>query len=480
MEGGAEQDHLLQIRELSAAFTAYEILCSPVHTEAITTKKQQSEFVNRVCKLANKADVIVLDWKMEDEKKITKGTTAQAIIDRLKVGNPGREVLVCIFSAEPSDIVKADDLSKENVCVFYVSKTGVKAYEELPNKICCKFSERHIGLLPAAALSAVKVIRDNTHRLLFKYSSENDAAYLSHRCLVENVEDAELFVTELLAASLGDLIRGNNKVINTVNDQHVTSWLDLRGGTFKVDDFEMPGIIKRKITNKVRKEWLNKGISNWLVKLSNSRKDPKLLKQKMKKWDSSHSLSLVKYFLNNVELDKAISIEADFSMLASHIFFDDSGKNINSNFVSLGSVIKNTKSKDKYYLCLQPVCDSVRLNGGKIPFLFLSLKKCDKPTDARSGFHIVVKENNNDVFLKISENNSHLKVIELVPDVSSKKVVSKTKGLIKGYINGQENEFSLLAQLRREHAHRISTKFIHNVTRVGLNEPEWLRRHGTV
>ncbi|MBK5276468.1 MAG: hypothetical protein JJE30_15670 [Desulfuromonadales bacterium] len=479
-ENVSDIDHSLYLGRLSQACSDMGMLCSPVFTSQISSEQEKNYLVDKVIMLSNKADVIVLDWEMEvPSGSIDMGATAQSIVEKLKSINKDRELLVCIFSAADVDKINPDALSGEHVIVFYVNKNEKMAYEGLPDLICKKFSDVHSGLMPAAALSAIKVVRDNSHRLLFKYSSDNDAAYLSHRCLVENIDDAELFVTELLAASFGDLVRGNNTVIETVNDQKINSWMELRSVSFKDSNFEIPGVIKRKITNKTRKEWLNKGISSWLIKICESRKDSKTVKQKMKKWDSSHSLSLVEYFQENIDLDKTISIEAAFSRLASHIFFDESGKKINSNFVTLGSVIKNNKSKDKYYLCLQPVCDSVRLVGSKIPFLFLSLKPCEKPSDARGGFHIVVKDNDKDVFLKISEKNSHLKVIEFTPDPLSKKVNSKTNDLVNGYVNSQVIEFKLLAQLRREHAHRISTKFIHNITRVGLNEPEWLRRHGT-
>jgi hypothetical protein len=479
-ENGSDVDHSLYLGRLSQACSKMGILCSPVFTSQISSEEAKVKLIDKVVMLSKKADVIVLDWEMEDQSgPIVLGATAQSIVEKLKSINKDRVLLVCIFSAADVDKINPDSLSGEHVTVFYVNKNEEMSYEGLPDRICKKFSEAHFGLMPAAALSAIKVVRDNSHRLLFKYSSDNDAAYLSHRCLVENSDDAELFITELLAASFGDLIRGNNAVIETVNDQNINSWMELRGASFKDLSFEIPGVIKRKITNKIRKEWLNKGISNWFNKICESRNDSKIIKQKMKKWDSGHSLSLVEYFQENMNLDKTISIEANFSRLASHIFFDEAGKKINSTFITLGSVIKNNKSKGKYYLCLQPACDSVRLVGSKIPFLFLSLKPCDKPSDARGGFHIVVKDNDKDVFLKISEKNSHLKVIELTPDSSSKKVNSKTNGLVNGYVNSEVIEFKLLAQLRREHAHRISTKFIHNITRVGLNEPEWLRRHGT-
>lgn len=474
-----DDSHILKIKELSQAFSANDILYSPIYTEPISSKELQDIFVAKVCRLANKADVIVLDWQMEAAASAVEiGTTAQRIIAKYKSDNPDRDILVCIFTAEPENKIGIKLLSKDNVKVFYVSKRETGNYERLPEMIFREFAKRHEGLLPAAALTAIKVIRSNTHRLLRKYSPDKDAAYLSHRCLVENVNDAEFFVTELLAASFGDLVKGNEKIINTVCENTLRDWLDSRKDYFINDKFTIAGLLNKKITNAIRNEWIKKGISNWVKGECKNRKRPKDIKQKLKKWETNHSLSLAKFFTNKTDAKDLISMEACFSRFASHVFFDDAEKNVSTTFITLGSLLKKNNS-NKYYLCIQPVCDSVRLEAKKSKFLFLSLESCEISDESRAGFHIVV-DDNKDVFLKVCESTSRLTVFEFSAEKPSGKVLSKANSIIKGFENSTQVEFKMLAQLRSEHAHRIATKFMHNITRVGLDEPEWLRRHSTV
>jgi len=195
--GDFNNSHLLKIKELSLAFSESDILFSPVYTPSLSTEDEQLAFVGRVCRLARKADVIVLDWELEKkDSQLEMGTTARQIIDKYKSDNKDRDILFCIFSAKNKETVNPSDLSDGNVFVFYVSKKDMDAYSDLPNKIVSNFAKRHEGILPSAALSAIKVIRDNTHRILSLYSAERDTSYLSHRCLLPRPEDAEVFATE--------------------------------------------------------------------------------------------------------------------------------------------------------------------------------------------------------------------------------------------------------------------------------------------
>lgn len=470
--------HVLRIKELSDSCSSLGILCSLVNTDAISDAGQQTALAEKIVKLSRKADVIVLDWELEQQGSgIDKGATATCIIDKLKSDNKDRLVLVCIFSAEPERNINIKNLGGDHVKVIFVSKTAVNAYEELPSKMCKIFSEMHFGLLPAAAMSALQIIRDNTHRLLSQYSSGNDAAYLSHHCWLGHPGDAEVFITELLAASFSDLIRGNENVMKSVNIDTLGKWLESKKTSLKDIELKIPGISKRKINHKIRQQWLQKGVSSWLKEECNKKKNGKELKRKLKQWETSHSISLISYFDNIVDKDKILKKEADFARFGSHVLFDKPDKNPNSCFLTLGSIIKK-KGSNKYFLCLQPVCDSVRLNNEKNKFIFISLGKCEKCNDIRAGFHIIVHDKS-DVFLKVSEKTSQLKIFEFVPETLTGKVVVRTNDDINGFENNLATQFTMLAQLRNEQARRIATRFLHDITRVGLNESEWLRRHGT-
>ena len=149
-----------------------------------------------------------------------------------------------------------------------------------------------------------------------------------------------------------------------------------------------------------------------------------------------------------------------------------------AHFLTLGTIFK--KSNSEFYLCIQPLCDSVRLKP-KNQFLFLKLEKqgTKKDLDDRKGFNIVVNDGN-DIFLKIDEKISKLQVFTFIPSDETDRVLVNN-GITINAKSSDNTDVSLtyLAQLRQEHARRISTSFLHKITRVGLDESEWLRRHGT-
>lgn len=476
-----DDSHVLKIRRLSSAFSANDILCSPIYTDPILVEEQQTEFVNKVCRLANKADVIVLDWQMEAAVgPVEMGTTARKIIDRYKSDNPDRDILVCIFTAESEDKVNADQLSQDNVKVFYVWKKETDSYEGLPQKIFHQFAERHEGLLPSAALSAIKVIRDNTHRIISRYSSSNDAAYLSHRCSIHKPDDAEIFATEIIAATISDLIRGNEYVTNKLRMEVLLHWLEAKQEQVGNIDFSLrEPTFTKEIDVATRVAWLSNGLLPWLKGLLcvPGTVNADELEEAIDKWDKASAKCLVSYFTNGIDEKTAFAKEAEFAKLTLHAMSDVTTPNM-AHFLTLGTIFK--KSNSEFYLCIQPLCDSVRLKP-KNQFLFLKLEKqgTKKDLDDRKGFNVVVNDGN-DIFLKIDDKISKLQVFTFIPSAGTDRVLVNN-GITINAKSSDDKDVSLtyLAQLRQEHARRIATSFLHKITRVGLDESEWLRRHGT-
>ncbi len=479
--GSRDDDHVLKIKKLSQAFSANDILCSPIYTEPISSIELQDTFVAKVCRLANKADVIVLDWQMEvKEGSVDMGTTAQRIIAKYKSDNLDRDILVCIFTAEEAGKVQAEELSGDNVKVFYVFKKD--GYDKLPDRIFSEFAKRHEGLLPSAALSAIKVIRDNTHRFLSLYSSEHDPAYLSHRCLLSRPEDAEIFATELMAATLEDLMRGNEGITNNLNSDILKAWVNDKCKDFEEKDFPVKKFETAKINNTERQKWLEIGIVQWMHSnlKANQGVDEKKKKTEIENWERNIAKGVAEYFVKAGTAADEFIRQSAFAKLTAHAFADAVNNNA-ATFLSLGSILKN--SSDEYFLCIQPLCDSVRIKSHK-KFLFLKLeRKLFDITDNNSKtFHLIVNDiDHGEVYLKISEEISTIENYWFSATPGNDKVILKISESITGKLSeAADVDFTFLAQLRTSKAQKIAMSFLHQITRVGLDESEWLRRHGTV
>jgi CheY-like chemotaxis protein len=477
-----DDSHALKIRRLSLAFSAKNILCSPIYTDPILTEEQQTDFVTKVCRLANKADVVVLDWQMEAiTGSVKMGTTARQIIDRYKSENRDRDILVCIFTAETKDKVDVDKLSRDNVKVFHVWKKETYSYEDLPGKLFGEFAKRHEGLLPSAALSAIKVIRDNTHRILSLYSSEHDSAYLSHRCLLPRPEDAEVFATELMAATFEDLMRGNEAITKNLSFDILKLWVDSKCNGIEEKSISVKKCELATINNPERQHWLESGIVQWMhrnlkanIGVDNTKKTSEI-----ESWERRTAKGVAEYFIKDGTITDEFSRQSSFAKLTSHAFADAINNNA-STFLSLGSVLKH--GLNDYYLCIQPLCDSVRLKPGK-KFLLLKLERkiFDVADNNTKSFHLIVNDGDNgDVYLKVSEEVSAVEVYWFSASAGNDKVILKIGEPVTGKINETtEIEFKFLAQLRASKAQKIAMNFLHQITRVGFDESEWLRRHST-
>lgn len=479
---GPEVDHSLYLGRLSQACSNIGLLCSPVFTSQISSEDAKNKLVDKVVMLSNKADVIVLDWEMEvPSGSIDMGETAQSIVDKIKSINKDRVLLVCIFSAADIEKIKPDALSGEHVTVFYVNKNSEMAYEKLPEHICNKFSDMHSGLMPAAALSAIKVIRDNSHRILSLYSSVNDAAFLSHRSYLSRPEDADVFATELMAATFDDLMRGNEAITKCFSNDVLKAWVDINCNDLQDKEFKVKKLDTIKVNNEKRKLWVEIGITKWMHNNLNAGGD-KAKGDTINKFGKDSTKSLVGYFSNELTEETEFARQTSFAKLTSHSFADAVNNNA-ATYLSLGSLLKNENGE--YFMCVQPLCDSGRLKAGHVnKFIFIKLEKKEfslADDGNKKGFNIVVSDGeNNDVYLKACEEISTLDVFWFSASPGNDKVIMKIGELVQGKQNETADvKFTFLAQLKSSQAQRIAMKFLNKVTRIGLDESEWLRRHGT-
>ena len=332
-------------------------------------------------------------------------------------------------------------------------------------------------------MSAIKVIRDNTHRILSLYSYEHDAAYVSHRCLLSRPEDAEVFATELMAATFEDLMRGNEAITKSLCCDVLSAWVDTKCHSIPDTDLNINSNYEiLKINNSIRKEWLKNGITKWLhTNLSLKQGKTSNKTTVIESWERHTAKSVLNHFSNGCSPQDEFSRQASFARLTSHAFAD--AININaSTFLGLGSILRS--ESNEYYMCIQPLCDCVRLKPGSTSkFLFLKLEK--KEVDWADGkdkrFDLLVTDGNpGDIFLKVAEHISNIDVFQFVPPAGNDRIIMK----IGEAVHAKQNEttdinFTFLAQLRSSQAQRISMRFLHKLTRIGLDESEWLRRHGT-
>jgi hypothetical protein len=189
----------------------------------------------------------------------------------------------------------------------------------------------------------------------------------------------------------------------------------------------------------------------------------------IKKLDSYERNNLkedtVKCFSYNNEMNN--EIHEEFSILTHHKSRFIS--NIFLPILTLGTVLKNEKSE--YLICIQQKCDSVRIDKNR-NFLFLPLDV----VYGNGSFDFLSKEDNEYIKLKIINNSYQLKVIEF--KATDRGIVEAQKNDFKLYFNGSDrSQYLWLFDLKESHAQKISNEYAATLSRVGIDQSEWLRRN---
>ena len=95
--------------------------------------------------------------------------------------------------------------------------------------------------------------------------------------------------------------------------------------------------------------------------------------------------------------------------------------------------------------------------------------------DGNSKFHFVVEENEFTKLRMIKE-AFELRTIKFTPQVESQLILANESNGNYYFESNHGERFLWLADLKDSHAQREVHKFANQVSRVGLDESEWLRR----
>ncbi len=471
-------EHSLDAQAIINSFAEKGIVCSVIKPTKDLT------LANTTQKLASSADIIVLDWSLDGAED--KGTKALKILEHISKAateTPRQVRLFIIYTGEPdiTDIAERIKTAIESelhvnvnngedftlkfgsirISIFvkpytyippeYQSRTV--AFSELAERVTTEFARMTAGLVSNVALEAMSCIRKNTSRLLERFKPELDPAYLTHRFLQPTPEDAEELLITLLAAEI-EAILEDEKVGRAASSDPISSWLDAN------EISEIEPFSGKKLDQAQLSQLVEKGLSGLPDKFFNrTQKDTLHI-------NLTASLSKV---TGTADLD------AKFAILTNlRSFYENSVRQL-----TLGTIVKRISSETEvlpeaeYYLCIQPVCDAVRLDGARA-FLFIPLVvRNDK-------FSIVIREVSlgKETFIRLHPKfkTFHLKLIEFGPRNGEDRIVSIQSEGTYHFKDVGGRAYEWLGELRSENGLRNLRDLSDEMSRVGLNESEWLRR----
>lgn len=438
-----------------------------------------------------KADVVVLDWDlkltdtsnfdpMADDESEKRGQYTKSLIKKL-VDYSGKEKvkLIIIYTGETDvekitgDIhkyIQSDEyvLNNSTLCVqnsnlkiIVRAKEGAKVvehhkdkiieYNKLPELITIEFATLTMGLLPNYALSAITAIRDNTSNILGVFSKDIDPAFLGHYVSISDCNDAISMLSEIFGSAITDLIDSSNFNIKTWIDK----WLTQKGtGPFETKI----GNNKLNVSGTVLKNIVNSSELSFKTKLKNAgfsgvKGNDDELKRDATKLFIEHS------DMPNYKLAKLIQ--------HSNLFSPSKAPRLTT-----GTIVKYKGENDwSYLLCIQQRCDSVRIPKEGRTFLFLPLTQNTKGTAVVVGEmkHMIVKKESHSVELH-----------EFIPENDKESSITAKQYEQIGYaFKDKTGKYYIwVAELKEMFAQNIVTTYASQLSRVGIDDSEWIRLVG--
>lgn len=484
--GDASAAHL-NAKALTDAFLAAEVICG-VHKP---TAGEDS--VALAVRAAKRADIVVVDWYLQNHssakaKAIIKGVLKSDVQER------GRLRLVAIYTSEPGrgDVAKElwealeedEDLrgcltlAGTTICsrdtrICVVNKEGTRAGKDLlpvpepnlPEHLLREFVKLTDGLLANFAVSAVAAVRRGAHHVLARFRKELDGVYLAHRISVKTPEEAEDMALERVAIELSSLVENANVTGRTLEAAVIDTWLEDRTSGDRVF-----GIRTSQLPIELLKE-LVRGGAKRLSNKSGQEPVPNTNKAPVSK------KTIVEAFYPDVDTARAAARE--FARLTSykrevgHVRLDEFRPRL-----TLGALVKVRRDlaaaqlyqeiEGDFLLCVQPRCDSVRLDGLRaFPF---QQAKYDKDK-----FNLIVDERGADGYLHLDTRPMGTIMLRFQPDEGNSSILAERDGDSYLFRDEQGRVFEWVGDLDDMKAQRFASDIGANMHRVGVDEFEWVR-----
>ncbi len=481
-----EEDPAPDSYDIVNSFAKKQIVCSLYQPK----KEAKVSPASDIFPLCRAADVVIVDWdlfgdKGERARELIDGLIAQAVRDV-----PEQLRLILVYTQEANLFGVANEiyekvhptigdsfqpLPEEDGLAFHTENSRIAVLGK-PGRERADTDARHIvdeadladiairefaklasGILHAATLLGLSEIRKNSRKILSRFSSDLDPAFLTHLAMCLPEEDASSHVIPLLVSEI-EAVLEDALPAPLVPEKLLKDWCKnvWQPGAHLDQLFGQNGLDHRKIAEDIcAKGFKQAQKENNAIPNMNAEKD------RTKKVRRASKILLPK--------EDSDSHHRFSHLMASRTFYGDG-----SRVLKLGSIVHD-RDQDQFLLCIQPICDSVRLKEPRV-FVFVQMSK-GGPDNGNSASHVIFKSDNSAIELVYHPKSYLCFATKFTPEKASQEVVAGKDENDELYFTDSEGKrYYWIDQLRTSHAQRAVERFASDLSRVGLTESEWLRR----
>jgi len=479
----------LNARILSQAFLDRRMICGLYRPES------GEDMVTRASGAAEAADIVVVDWHLETGKSQPAKDIILNVLQK-DVEEKGRLRLIAIYTSqagrEAIAVELLSDIEQNGVLKGRFERSGAVisdattrivvlnkrstpeaadreevTEERLPERLVIEFAELTTGVMPSFALSSVAAIRKGAHHVLSLYTSQLDGAFVAHRCGIPHPEDSKAFAVDMMASELRNLIEVADVAGETLNENVIGAWIQNKvdaGEHFRTDRADVSAdLVKGFISGGAKAVQMSAehqtGFKNQDGALG---KDHKV---------TSGTLSRIFY----PSADAAREGVQELARLST--FQREPHRTRLPEFwaprLTLGSVVQRLDEEGEILLCVQPRCDSIRLDE-ETAFPFQTVGK-------DVNFNLIVRDIAGvDQSTWVNLKPRDAKMVRFGVDASQKAVFAQRDAETGRYVftAATGETFAWLGDLKAMKAQRWASELGTRVQVVGIDELEWLRQAG--
>jgi len=475
----AIEDHPLDSKSLIDAFADKGIICSVIAPLA------NEEIQMRVLKAASRADLLVLDWELHRDGGKTALALIKGVLQQDAEANRRRLRVIAVYTGQP-DLLKVMlriakhlelDGDTHNDGGLTLAKDGFRVVglckplqerlrpeiaprrveeTELPKRLTTEFAKLTDGLVPAVALAALAAIRNDAHRILQALNQDLDIAYLGHRVASPYPNEAEEHLVAILASEIASIL-GDNDVGAKADLPAINDWL-ARARASKEDPLSCGSALSasQTLSNQQIETMLTNGLG-LDIRLSEQTAD-KLSISALKKVRSQAA----HLFTNTPAAAESAANLFGMRMAVRTVYTRP------HRVLRLGTIVFRA---DEFLLCVQPLCDSVRLDISEVrgyPFLPLTVT-------GSAPYQFVVKhpEGGDLIRLDLDAKPLNLRMIDFTAAEGRCIEAKKRRG--EWAFSTTKKRFLWVADLKPEFAQSVAVELGGQLARVGLTESELTR-----
>lgn len=500
-ETEAQRSHPLNAKGLISSALNLGLVCSVVNPEG-----EEDGVAQRIAKAAKRADIISLDWHMNEGDD---GELASEIIQEILAqdeASGGRLRLIAIYTGNKdrskifgliserlngSERIQSDVSEKDGALVnssglrlVWREKAMSRANPgeaiselQLPEELLREFSKLSEGLLTNVALAAISSMRDTTHHVLGKFKPELDAPFFHHRAFLKAPSDSMDYAVSIVLSALKSEVDKSQITAKYTSPDAIKRRIEAMEQSPENFTFRHP---KNNEENEItlHLEEVVRIVTNGYDTLSDGTKRKAISDDLNARMNHLPGKKEVKKYFSTLFSNS--SLQARDSMLDFSFLTNSRSSELSKIHrtsppkLDLGSVLYSADGD--YLLCLQATCDTVRGNG---MFFFILLEDgVDSPD------YIVPhgRTEHGTSFVSLGDidggytQSRSINFGPIDPEVGHIPVIYEEDNENYYVLDADQNKYRWLANLKYKRALRTAQKVSQEMTRIGFDEFEPFRK----